>query len=387
MRITDTYSQLYIAELGATAFIIGGISAISIIILCLVRIPGGYVADRYGRKKIINFMTFAVALTTLIYAFAPSWEWYLFGTVLNNLFLIYQPALMAIRADSLAPQRRGLGFAIGDFLPNLISIPAPLVSIWLVSSYGLRIGMRYAYITSAILGVGAGIIRLFLKETLPQLPRKNKIESFKEIHEDFKKEYTDALKFVFKQLRSLAIFYVIFNFAFAGLSPLLSYYTVYHLGVSTGDWGIIFWTGNAVSLLLVIPIGFSLDKMGRKKVLFFIVSVSIIGFALLALTPQKAEFTFLIALISMTVVMLSSTAFMIATSALEADIIPRERRGRVGATLAIVSSLAMAAGQSLSGFLYQSFSPRLPFMITTVLLTVTVIVLAFFIKEPREKEQ
>ena len=118
--MANTYYQVYAAELGATAAILGMISAISTIVISLSRIPGGYIADRYGRKKIVVTMTFVIALTYLIYAFAPSWEWILVGAVIANFSLIYQPALLAIRADSVPPEKRGVSFAFMDFLSNLV---------------------------------------------------------------------------------------------------------------------------------------------------------------------------------------------------------------------------------------------------------------------------
>ncbi|MEA2090700.1 MAG: MFS transporter, partial [Thermoproteota archaeon] len=154
MRMTNTYSQRYITALGATPFIFGVINAVSMIAVSIVRIPGGYIADRYGRKKIVSTMTFGVALAYLFYAFASSWEWILIGATVSNLFLIYQPALMAIRADSVPAEKRGTGFALANFLPRLICIPAPIIALYLVDTFELIPGMRIAYLAATSLGVG-----------------------------------------------------------------------------------------------------------------------------------------------------------------------------------------------------------------------------------------
>ena len=42
----SVYGPLYIKGLGASTFIVGGIYAVSTVVLSIVRIPGGYVADR-----------------------------------------------------------------------------------------------------------------------------------------------------------------------------------------------------------------------------------------------------------------------------------------------------------------------------------------------------
>jgi DHA1 family multidrug resistance protein-like MFS transporter len=81
----SVYEPLYIKGLGASTFIVSSIYAVSTIVLSVARIPGGYIADRYGRRKIVVFMTFGVALSYLFYAYAPSWEWILAGAILLNI--------------------------------------------------------------------------------------------------------------------------------------------------------------------------------------------------------------------------------------------------------------------------------------------------------------
>ncbi|MEX2701482.1 MAG: MFS transporter, partial [Candidatus Baldrarchaeota archaeon] len=98
MRMTQSYASLYILALGATPFILGIISATSTFVLAFMRIPGGYIADRWGRKKVIYILTFFVALTYFIYAFAVDWKWILVAAILSSLSLLYQPALQAIIA-------------------------------------------------------------------------------------------------------------------------------------------------------------------------------------------------------------------------------------------------------------------------------------------------
>ena len=210
------YEPLYIKDLGASTFIVSSIYAVSTIILSIARIPGGYIADRYGRRKIVVFMTFGVALSYLFYAYAPSWEWILVGAIILNVCLLYQPALLAIRADSVPPEKRGTGFALADFFSWTVSIPAPFVVIYLVSTLGLIEGMRVAYLATVGLVTCATLLRLLLKETLPKEERKIYAKNFTERWKDFKTEYLDATKFVLKALPALVMVYLLCNFAFWG---------------------------------------------------------------------------------------------------------------------------------------------------------------------------
>lgn len=107
-EIPSTYYSDYIFLLGGSATILGVIMLISQLTLALVQFPGGYLADKYGRRWLVSTLTFGVASSYIFYAIAPSWHFILIGAVLANLSLLYQPALMAMMADSLPPEKRGL---------------------------------------------------------------------------------------------------------------------------------------------------------------------------------------------------------------------------------------------------------------------------------------
>ena len=85
-----TYFSLYIEGLGGTPAIVGVINFVSFIAMASVQFLGGYLADIYGRRWLIVSMTFGVALSNLIFAFAPSWQFVIFATLIQNLCLIYQ---------------------------------------------------------------------------------------------------------------------------------------------------------------------------------------------------------------------------------------------------------------------------------------------------------
>ena len=104
-----TYYPLYIEALGGTAATIGLIGAVEAIARGIVQIPGGYLADKYGRKWLIASMTFVAAFSRLFYIFAPTWEWILVGAFLVGITNIYGPALMAIVADSVPEGEAGDG--------------------------------------------------------------------------------------------------------------------------------------------------------------------------------------------------------------------------------------------------------------------------------------
>ena len=64
-NISYYFESIYLRELGASPLLIGVFGSISMAVLSLVQIPGGYIADKYGRKELIVKMTYILALSNL----------------------------------------------------------------------------------------------------------------------------------------------------------------------------------------------------------------------------------------------------------------------------------------------------------------------------------
>lgn len=59
MELPATYYGLYVLGLGATETILGAIGLAQFLALASTQFPGGYLADKYGRKWLISTMTSA----------------------------------------------------------------------------------------------------------------------------------------------------------------------------------------------------------------------------------------------------------------------------------------------------------------------------------------
>lgn len=84
MTLMRVFAPLWIVNIkGATAIVLGTLSALSTICGLLIQVPVGKLADKFGRKKIfILFSTFhCIGLIILI--FAPTYEWLMLASVLG----------------------------------------------------------------------------------------------------------------------------------------------------------------------------------------------------------------------------------------------------------------------------------------------------------------
>lgn len=374
------YFSLYIEELGGTPSIIGVINFVSFAALASVQFLGGYLADAYGRRRLVVSMTFGVALSNLIYAFAPSWQWILVAVLIQNLCLIYQPALSAITADSMPPERRGFGFSIIMFISNIASLAPPLIAGILFLHYGTLEGVRIGFLIVAVFFFVAAVVRLKLRETLENTKTQSKTLM------DFLKAYPRALKEGFsvwgllpRSMLFLFVINVIGSFSYALMNAYFVLYTTKILGVEEFQWAVLMTWLTAVTILGALPSGKLVDRHGRARYLL-ISWLLYFPFPLLFLygnLPMLYVSFFLLGA--------SNALFMPAYSAIEADLVPKELRGKQVGCSQFVIYVLMAVGGLTGGVLYENVSPASPFLLSFGLVVVCVVLQILFIREPDKR--
>jgi len=371
----EVYEQVYVMALGATVFVLGLMSALSSVILGLVRFLGGYVADRYGRKRILVSMTFAYSSALFLYALAPDWRWIFVASLITSVCLLYQPALSAIHMDSIPPEKRGVGFSISSLLPELVALPAPLLAIYLVKRSGLVGGMRLAYTLMALAGLTAGVVRLKLKETWR--PREESVK-------DFLQGYREALRFASGGLRPFMTALVLASLAM-GFNAVIQPFVIFYLGISLADWGLIYFLGSVAWLAILVPAGALVDKLGRRASFLLgtaLTSISLITLAL-ARTFGLASFWPITGLLL--AFWCSSYLVFNSLSALEADLVPRGLRGRLSAFLALISDVASGISAFLCGWLYEAMGPMSPALMCSMVALAGLLIALATLREPEVK--
>jgi len=212
ISLTYSFESPYIRALGAPPYIIGLVGSAGAAALGLIRLPGAYIADKYGRKRIIAAMTFVVAFSYIFYVFAPDWRFVLIGIIIFNLSSVSQPALQALQADSISPERRGMGYVAAHVFGNVPTIFAPAIAGFLISTYGLTPGMRLVYSIVVACSLAAAIIRSsFLKETLRE-PKKTGFADMRTNVKGFFKDMVEPWKSTSKSLKFLAIAFFLYSF-------------------------------------------------------------------------------------------------------------------------------------------------------------------------------
>jgi len=84
---------------------------------------------------------------------------------------------------------------------------------------------------------------------------------------------------------------------------------------------------------------------------------------------------------------LGNALVFIAYPSLQADLVPREYRGKVTGFTNFLDSLLASSAVLLGGFIYESISPQVPFFLQVSAMILTMALTFLFIHELQRKER
>lgn len=378
MEMPQPNFQYYVEALGGTGIALGIIGLANFLSMAAVAFPGGYLADRYGRRWLVTTMTFAMALSNLFFAFAPTWHFVLAGSIVSSLCLIYQPALFAMVQDSLPPERRGMGSSIIQLIHGTFNTPGPIVAGFLLLQFGLVPSMRIIYLFMTFLFLTAAIWRLRLKETMTD-GQPFRISYFVSSYPEALKESINVLRIVPLSVLWLLVVRSFVMFGMSTTNVVNALYARDVLGIPEEQWWLTFVPLLLAMVLTSIPIGKLVDKVGRKISLILGLCVFTVAIFLFV------NGTFVTVMISMGLFGVAGMLVMSSVMALSADLVHPVNRGKVVGFNNFVGYIMMGLGMLLGNYLYVGLTPQSPFYVALGLATTALLIVVILIHEPRER--
>jgi MFS family permease len=338
-------------------------------------------------------MTYVYSLTFLIFVFTNSWVWVGVGMFAQSLITFYIPAMQALMADSLPPNRRGIGFAATMAVPSAFGIASPIIGGWLIDTLGIKPAVKGLYLLGFFVALLVATLRLkFLKETLQ--PKKGLIITLGSIPRLILKSYGDIVRMVREAPKRLIVLSLLISgctFAVSLVSPFWIIRAKETIGLSSGDWGVILLVNGTVNVVLSLPAGGFVDRHSKRLAAGICL---ILGAVPVYLFLYATSFWQVLALGAFT--LLPNTFLNPSFQAMFTDMVPREKRGRMIAALGgggvwfmggawgtgVIAMLSMTAGSLLSGYVYR-FNSSLPWVILSASL---VLLGALFITQIKESD-
>lgn len=376
------WSMYLTEELGAGVAAVGILSTIQTADQLLFQLPGGIMADKYGRRKIIVYGTSLRLLPPIIYWFSTHWTHTILAVIINGAASVYNPAFNAIIADSMPEDKRGAGYGAYRTITSMPRIFSPLIGGIVMDMMGYKEGVRVFLVLSMITAIIITSVRAWtIKETLDlgdvSKPKKEKTP--------FKDSVKETLTLP-KQIWYMVIVAVLGSF---GSRLVMSYIPIYAMGeeglaLSSSQYGLITTIGAIFNTVLAIPGGLMADKFGRKPMILI---SRITGPLSLGLTPFTYNFQsfFGVRILNNIGAALGGggrgRAGGPSWNAMLADMVPPEKRGTVMGTIGSLTGILGVPAPIIGSYLWEVFSPMIAFQTSAIFGFLGATIFFLFVKE------
>jgi MFS family permease len=394
------YASLFVLALGGDPAHIGLINSLGPLAGLILYPIAGYLTDRRGRVRLIALGGFVESATLLLSVLAQSWQTLAVSSLLQGFMVFQFPPSSALIADSLTPRNRAKGMAWMNTISGSLAMASPYVAGAIVDRYGENTGVRllYAVLLAQYL-VSAILHQRLLRDTQAATREPFRISSLPGVLRDAYGGIPDTLRQLPRSLRALA---VVITLAFTCNAVASSFWVVYaidHIGLTATQWGLILSIETVLRILLLVPLGMAVDRFGRTQ--FILASL----FITLLSTPLFIYCTTFAQVLSIrAAAALANALFLPACSALMADTVPGNMRGRVMAAIGrgtvFVSAATGGAGGpgmgyliiapvvigSLAGGLLYNYNPAAPWVFSFGATALSLLLAARFVRDPRQAE-
>lgn len=350
----------YVEALGASTGVIGLFGTAQDFFDAIYQYPGGWMADRLGRRR--AFLIFAALASAgyLVYLFSPSWPFVFIGL---GLVMAWQsmasPGIFALIGDALPRERRAMGFTLQSILKRVPIVIAPVAGGVLISRLGVISGIHVALLITLGLALATMILVSRINITVNASPTTSIIGVWQTFH---------------VALKRLLISDVIIRTCegMTGVITILYVTNVQHLTIK--EYGTLVAVQMITSILVYIPAGKIADRVGRKP---FVIA-TFVSFALFPLAIISASSFVLIVL-----------AFVIgglreigepARKAMIVDFAQDNVRARSVGLYYLIRSLSITPAAAIGGLLW-SFAPQVPFIVAGVIGLIGTFVFAITVEE------
>jgi MFS family permease len=353
----------YLQALGAGTTAIGLFGSAEDLFDALYQYPGGWLADRWGRRRsFLAFLAMAAA-GYLIYLVSPSWPYLFLGLA---FVMVWQsmgsPAIFATIGDAYPPERRAMGFTIQSILKRIPMVVSPIAGGAILGALGIQAGMKVGL--TITLALAAAALPLLLTIKLPAV-------------------YKDAIRIggVWKSFHPALKKLLVSDITIRTCEGMADIFTVLYVtnvtGITIPKYGLLVAIQLATSILLYLPSARLADRVGRRPV----VVTTFLFFALFPIAVILARnFAWLV------------VAFFVgglreigepSRKAMIVDLADQRLRGRTVGLYYLVRGFSITPAAVIGGLLWR-IRPEIPFLTAGIIGMVGTILFATTVEESRE---
>jgi MFS family permease len=342
-ELWQAYVPVYLTALGASGVLVGLFGSLKDLLDSIYQYPGGWLADRVGRRRALLFFTSLAMVGYIVYAIATAWPLVfvgLFGVMAwkSGAF----PTTFAVIGDSLPRERRAVAFAVQSVLVRVPRVVGAPIGGLLIASLGTVGGFHVALIATIVLAaVVLGGQWYGFEESMPPAAAE---------------EYSNLRTIVRAlptSLKRLLTADCIVRIGEGIAASFIVLFVMTRLHYSAREYGMLYAAQQTIAILFYLPAGRLSEFTGRRP----LVLLTFVFFAAFPLAVRLAS-TFPALLAAFVIGGLKEFGEP-ARKSLIVDLAPQHLRGRaVGVYYGIRNLLVVPAGL-IGGLLWQR-SPALP---------------------------
>lgn len=351
----------YLQALGAPITAIGLFGTIEDLLDGLYQYPGGWIADRFGRRRALLAFIALAAVGYTVFLLMKSWWIAFIGLALVMVWdSMASPTLFAVVGDALPRSKRTMGFTVQSVLRRVPIVIAPVIGGIMVARLGIIQGVREGLVVSIVLALVTLLVASRI--TIPV------------IADDAPINIRGVWRRIPPTLRWLLASDIFIRTCDAMVDVFLVIFAVSVIGVSPIDFGVAVAVQSLTAILVYIPAAKIAERTGKKP--FVIATFVAFAFFPLAIV-WSTSFPWLLA------------AFVVgglrevgepARKALIIDLAEPALRARVVGLYYLGRSVAIAPAAFIGGLLWK-ISPVIPFYVAAAIGAVGVLVFTVTVNE------
>jgi MFS family permease len=368
--------------LGTPATIVGLLATLQNTSQILFQLPGGVIADKIGRKKVIIFGSAVRTVAPFIMFFARSWQMVVPGIILMSIASLYGPAFNAMVSESIPKENRGAGFGVYRMFTSVPQIFMPLVGGYYFDLLGLGRAVRYGLL---MFTVAMGIItitrQIVIKETL--VSKEAAKQSINPFNSDIMKTFRNQPRTIYAMLAVAVTGGIAMRTTWAFLTP----YAINVIGLTNTQYGALQSLAMLISVPLYMISGLLADRYGRFPFILLARGLGPFDSLSLYLFHDYNQLLYAYGIIGFAGGLgggrLRGGGYMggPAWQALVADIVPSRDRAKVMGFMGTVSGILGLPFPILGGWLYEK-NPDMLLLGGSILEALCIPIILLFVRDP-----
>jgi DHA1 family multidrug resistance protein-like MFS transporter len=372
---------IYARDFGATGTQLGLLTASFAVARLVTTFPGGWLADKAGRKKPIILGLLAYAIVMTLYGFSQDANQLILLRGLQGMASgIVWPIISTMIVDMVLPRDRGKAIGLYEAAHFLGMIIGPAVGGILAETLTVAIPF---FLCGLLAFVTSILIAFTVQETFKPKQKTHKTKALPLSRHAYNKgngKIKQAIKDLTPHLNifiGLCIARFILAFSNSLMQPVLSVYANEVIGISEATVGILFTVQGIITLFATIPMGTIADDVGRKPMIIIGNIIHSTAAILIILSGSLYPLLF--------VMMMRGMGRAISNPSITAmfsSLIPVSKRGKSMSVFNIFQNAGLVVGATIGGYLYES-STELPFIACSSVGFFGVLVVLLIISEPK----